>query len=184
MIRQKINDLKAIVEANTTNSVPVPVIGVGAIVFNKHMQVLLIQRNQAPAIGLWSIPGGKQEAGECLEQACSREVKEETGLEVVVEKIVAVVERQAEGFHYVIIDYLARLVDEENSIPTAQSDVADARWINLKQFTDYELVPGLEEIILRSYKDYHTGYLSGLYDVYGTGTDYILPVENYTTPQD
>ncbi len=89
---------------------PVPTLGVSGIVFNQKNQILLIRRNQPPAMGFWSIPGGKLEAGESLAEACQREIKEETGLITEVKHIVAVVERRVESFHYVIIDYLAQLV--------------------------------------------------------------------------
>ncbi|MGZ8135770.1 MAG: NUDIX hydrolase [Methylococcaceae bacterium] len=167
-----------IVQNNKANSNPIPAVGVGAIVFNHRKEVLLIERNQAPAMGLWSIPGGKQEAGESLSEACVREVREETGLDVVVKHIIAVVERRTEGFHYVIIDYLAQLADAEKSMPMAQSDVAQAKWVNLEQLADYDLVVGLVEIIMRSYAIYGSGHLSGLYDIDSTGTDYILPSVN------
>ncbi len=159
----------------STQSVPVPALGVGGIVFNLQKQVLMIQRNQPPAMGFWSIPGGKLEPGESLAEACQREIKEETGLETNVKNIVAIVERRIEGFHYVIIDYLAILKDQENSLPIAQGDVAQAKWIGLGQLTNYNLVPGLAEIIMRTYSMHSANHSAGLYDVDATGTDYILP---------
>jgi 8-oxo-dGTP diphosphatase len=163
-----------------TPSLPVPTLGVGGIVFKDQKQVLMIQRNQPPAKGFWSIPGGKLEPGESLAEACQREIKEETGLETEVKNIVAVAERRIEGFHYVIIDFLAILKAEANIFPIAQSDVAKARWISLEHLSDYNLVPGLAEIIMRTYNSrYSTNHLAGLYDVDATGTDYILPDENF-----
>lgn len=163
-----------IMQTKNINLSPVPAIGVGGIVFNNQNQVLIIRRNQPPAMGLWSIPGGKLEAGESLADACKREIKEETGLDTEIKNIVAVVERRIEGFHYVIIDYLALLVDREYSVPIAQSDVAEAKWINLEQLNDYDLVEGLVEIIMRTYSLYRGDYLAGLYAFDATGTDYIL----------
>jgi 8-oxo-dGTP diphosphatase len=160
-------------------SLPAPTLGVGGIVFTHQKKVLMIQRNQPPAKGFWSIPGGKLEPGESLAEACQREIKEETGLETEVKNIVAVAERRIEGFHYVIIDFLAILKAEANIFPIAQSDVAKARWISLEHLTDYNLVPGLAEIIMRTYSMYSTNDLAGLYDVDATGTDYILPDVNF-----
>jgi 8-oxo-dGTP diphosphatase len=158
---------------NTANLFPIPAIGVGGIIFNRQNQVLLIQRNQPPAMGLWSIPGGKLEAGESLTEACKREIKEETGLETDIKNIVAVVERRIENFHYVIIDYLALLIDEEQTVPVAQSDIADAKWVDLENLADYELVEGLAEIIRRTFCIYKGDHLAGLYDIDSKGTDYI-----------
>lgn len=149
-----------------------PAIGVSAVIFNEHQHVLLIKRNKAPACGLWSIPGGKQEAGESLITACQREVYEETGLSVEVKHIVAVVERNMPPFHYVIIDFFAVLTGE-NTQPKAASDVSDARWIDIRSIHEYDLVPGLLAIIDKTWR-YHTQAAFGLADSEHQGTDFIL----------
>lgn len=156
-------------------AIPIPSIGVGGILFNQHQQVLLIKRNQPPAQGLWSIPGGKLELGELLVEACRREFYEETHLEVEVKQLVAVVERQLEGFHYVIIDFWVQLVDEHNCQPIAQSDVDEAKWVGMDELGQYDLVVGLIEIIKRTYDCLNKGSLVGLHDVNLGGTDFILP---------
>ena len=153
---------------------PEPKIGVSAIVFNMAGYVLMIKRNKEPALGLWSIPGGRQEAGESLKEACRREVFEETGLNIDVKNIIAVVERRVQGFHYVVIDFFARLIDEENKQPIAQSDVSEACWVAVEKLTQYEIVDGLEEIILRAYRLYNSESIMGLQDLNCKGTDFIL----------
>jgi 8-oxo-dGTP diphosphatase len=155
---------------------PIPAIGVGGILFNKHQQVLLIKRNQPPAQGLWSIPGGKLEPGETLVDACRREFYEETNLKVDVKQLVAVVERQLEGFHYVIIDFSVQLIGKDNCMLIAQSDVDEARWIALDDLGQYDLVVGLAEIIRRTYDSLAKGGLVGLHDVDLARMDFILPV--------
>jgi A/G-specific adenine glycosylase len=48
-------------------------------------RVLIARRPAAGLLGgLWEFPGGKRRAGESLEEACVREVREETGLDVCV----------------------------------------------------------------------------------------------------
>ncbi len=160
---------------NSTFAAPNPRIGVGGLLFNRHRQILLIKRNQAPAQGLWSIPGGRHEAGESLVEACIREFQEETNLDVEVQNIIAVVDRRLEGFHYVIIDFLVKLIDENNAVPIARSDVAEAKWINLANLGQYDLVVGLPEIIIRTHDSLIVNVTGGLHDVYATGTDFILP---------
>jgi len=164
-------------QTQATKLLPLPVIGVSGLVFNGQ-QVLMIKRDQPPAQGLWSIPGGKQEAGETLVQACQREVEEETGLVVDVKHLVAVVERQLEGFHYVIMDFLAVLANPSEMEPIAQSDVSEARWVNLEDLPNYPLVEGLYEIIMRSYRVFNGECKAGLYDVGDTRTDFILSAHN------
>ncbi|WP_336885030.1 NUDIX hydrolase [Methylomicrobium sp. RS1] len=131
-------------------SFPEPMIGVGGLLFNRQNQVLLIKRNKPPRQGLWSVPGGKLEAGEGLTECCRREIREETGLDVNVLSLIAVVERRIENFHYVIVDFLVELRNENENLPLAASDVSEARWIGLENIDDYPLVEGLPEIIRRA----------------------------------
>lgn len=155
-------------------TLPVPSIGVGGVLFNSDQQVLLIKRNQPPAKGWWSIPGGRLESGESLVEACRREFYEETNLDIMVKHIVAVVERRLEGFHYVIIDFYVQLVDEENCAPFAQSDVAEAKWVGLSDLGQFDLVEGLTEIITRTFHSQAQQNSVGLYDANSSGKDFIL----------
>jgi len=50
------------------------------IIHDEH--VLLLKRNRAPHIGLWSPPGGKAEHGESPQETVIREITEETGLTI------------------------------------------------------------------------------------------------------
>ena len=163
---------------NTQNNLqmplPIPSIGVGGVLLNNRQEVLLIKRNQAPAQGLWSIPGGRLETGESMVDACRREFKEETNLGVEVNHIVAVVERKLEGFHYVIIDFSVQLTDEADSTPIANSDVSEAEWISLDDLGQYDLVVGLAEIIKRTHESLVRGVEVGLLDGDKEGTDFIL----------
>ena len=52
----------------------------GAVIHDPAGRLLLIRRGHDPHRGLWSLPGGRIEAGESPEQAVVREVREETGL--------------------------------------------------------------------------------------------------------
>lgn len=55
------------------------------LVFDRNGNVLIQRRpDDAMLGGLWEFPGGKQEPGEALEDACRRELGEELGIEVEV----------------------------------------------------------------------------------------------------
>jgi 8-oxo-dGTP diphosphatase len=92
-----------------------PLVGVGALIHDKEGRVLLIKRRFEPNKGKWSLPGGLLETGETLEKAGRREVREELGVEIEVEELFQVSdeiigdEREKTRFHFVLVDYLARL---------------------------------------------------------------------------
>lgn len=151
-----------------------PRIGVGAVIFAADGNVLLIKRNAPPALGRWSIPGGKQEAGETLVAACIREVLEETGLAITPGPIIAVVERMQDGFHYVIIDFLAGTENYGSFALRPAHDVSEVRWVDPSDFSDYEIVEGLIEIIHRSRTLSLDRTNGGLRDLSGSRSDFVL----------
>ena len=63
-------------------------IGCSASVFDSTQQKMLLVRRADN--GRWAVPGGYMEPGESVAEACFREVWEETGLEVHVNRLIAV----------------------------------------------------------------------------------------------
>jgi 8-oxo-dGTP diphosphatase len=57
-----------------------------AIIPYPDNKILLIKRNTIPFKGYWALPGGRMDPGETIEQTIVREVKEETGLDVTIER--------------------------------------------------------------------------------------------------
>ncbi len=111
-----------------------PLCGVGVVVWRgagHASEVLLVRRGRAPRQGQWSLPGGLQELGETVFEAATREVREETGLEVRPTRLVDVVdliERDADGrprYHYTLVDVTAEWQGGE---PVASDDVAHCEW--------------------------------------------------------
>jgi len=62
-------------------------IGVFTIIFNPQDQVLLCHRRD---LDIWNLPGGGMEPGELPNETAIRETREETGLEVEIERLVGV----------------------------------------------------------------------------------------------
>jgi len=114
-----------------------PIPGVGALIIRDGL-VLLVKRGHEPGKGLWSIPGGVVELGETVHQAVVREVKEETGLDVEVERLLEVgdviVNDEAGNvkYHYVMINFLVRVV---GGVVKATSDASNVRWFPINRLS-------------------------------------------------
>jgi len=93
---------------------------VGAIIRDDQGRVLLVRRANEPGRGLWSLPGGRIEAGEAEDVAVAREVLEETGLVVTVHGLVG---RVAIG-RYDIADFACRVTGGTLAAATDADDVA------------------------------------------------------------
>jgi ADP-ribose pyrophosphatase YjhB (NUDIX family) len=124
-----------------------PIVGVGAIVFDDTGRVLLVERGKHPSAGLWSVPGGKLEPRETLAQAVAREVREETGLIVEVGALACVLERMADDYHFVLLDYFARVT---GGTLAAASDARAARFVDLEQLRTLPLTEGLADVLARA----------------------------------
>jgi len=113
---------------------PVPTVGVVCLLGE---EVLLIKRGTPPRLGQWSVPGGRLEWGETLQDAALRELKEETGVDAdllgLIDVIDGVFPARPGGEitrHYVLIDYAARWTGGE---PLAGDDAAEARFVSREE---------------------------------------------------
>jgi ADP-ribose pyrophosphatase YjhB (NUDIX family) len=79
--------------AEVVNGVPgyvTPKVGVGAIVFNEREELLLIKRPE----GAWFFPTGWADIGYSAAQVAAKEVREETGLMVTPQRVIAIFDSQ------------------------------------------------------------------------------------------
>ncbi|MFX1486581.1 MAG: NUDIX domain-containing protein [Promethearchaeota archaeon] len=67
-----------------------PTLAVDAIIKTKNDKIVLIKRNSPPFRDSWALPGGMVEYGETVENAALREVREETGLDVIIKNLVGI----------------------------------------------------------------------------------------------
>ena len=127
-----------------------PVVGVGAVIIEDG-KILLIKRGNEPSKGKWSIPGGIVKVGEELVTALRREVKEEVGLDIDVGDVACVseeiiVEDGRVRFHYVIIDFFAKVVGGELR---PNSDALDAMWVPLEEVNELDVVDFVKKLVKR-----------------------------------
>ncbi len=130
----------------TTDHRPEVCVGVAAV---HGDSILLIKRGRGVGTGSWSIPGGRVEFGETLEDAARRELFEETGLRAPEFEALGHVERIGPEWHYVIYDFVWRLGSGPEPQVTAGDDAADARWVCLDELHDWpNLAPGLLDFLV------------------------------------
>ncbi|MGH3916923.1 MAG: NUDIX hydrolase [Pseudonocardiaceae bacterium] len=118
---------------------------VGAVVFDHRGRLLLVKRVNEPGKGGWSLPGGRIEAGETAHQAVSREVAEETGLDVEATAYLGNVQCPAPGGAvFDIQDYSCRVL---GGTLRAGDDADAARWCDAAALALLPVVDGLIEAL-------------------------------------
>ena len=132
-----------------------PLLGVGAIIAQDG-NVLLVRRANPPLQGQWSIPGGLVEIGETTKEAVIREAREETGLQIEPVHLVEVFERILRDqesrvqYHYVLIDYLCRVLSGR---AIAGSDVSEVRWANCDELESLSVAPETCAVVRKAIKN-------------------------------
>jgi 8-oxo-dGTP diphosphatase len=102
-------------------SEPRHIVATIALVTNAAGEVLLIES----ARYRWELPGGQVEEGESLVEGCEREVREETGVSVAVERLAAVYTNRAAPAR-VLFAFLCRATGG-TARPSAESTAVD--WV-------------------------------------------------------
>lgn len=126
-----------------------PYLAVSAAIL-RDGKVLIVRRARKPALGVYTLPGGVVEAGETLEKAVRREVREETALdiepvalaghrEVIIRDAQARTER-----HFVILCFASRWLSGE---PQLNDELDEARWIDPQELAGLKTTEGLAEIV-------------------------------------
>jgi 8-oxo-dGTP diphosphatase len=130
---------------------PVRPVAAVSVLVKSGSKVLLIKRRFDPGSGKWSIPGGLTELGETIREAALREVYEETGLKVELDKLLNVVdyievdEKGAIRFHYILICFLAHVKDTPSVKPS--EEVADTMWVEESEVLNYDITYSLRMLL-------------------------------------
>lgn len=77
------------------------------VLAERRGKLLLVRRNHEPHVGEWSFPSGYIDAGEQLEAGAIRETKEETGLDVRIDRLLGA--WSTAGERVIFIAYAARV---------------------------------------------------------------------------
>lgn len=104
-----------------------PTIGVFAVIFNESREVLCVQRNYPP-YG-WTTPGGRLEENEAPEDGVVREVLEETGYRVTVERLLGLYAAPFKSD--LVIAFVCRILGRDEWHPDAE--ISDVRFFPVDQ---------------------------------------------------
>jgi len=126
---------------------------VNALVLNEDRKVLLVRRERKwhkEAHGKWEFPGGKVDFGETPEEACVREVKEESGFEVEIEKLIPKIisshwEYPDRVSQQILLCYLCNLKGGEASLE--DHGVSEVKWFDIEEAKKLECLPGTLEFL-------------------------------------
>ncbi len=104
-------------------------------IVEREGELLLILRGMPPEKDKWTFPSGFMEAGESPEEACLRELKEETGLTGEIVDLLGVYHEPSEMYGDVLnIFFVVR--PEPGSVPVAGDDAADVRYVPVEEIGD------------------------------------------------
>lgn len=110
-------------------------------------KILLVRRANPPDAGRWGFPGGKIEAGETIENAAVRELREETGVDAEALRVFTAVDafdHDEQGRlrqHFIL---LAVLCKWRSGRPIAGDDALEAKWFGLDELDEAGLALSLD----------------------------------------
>jgi 8-oxo-dGTP diphosphatase len=122
-----------------------PRVGSAVIVRDEANRILLGKRNKDPQRGSWILPGGKIRAFESIAEAAARELEEETGLEIEVQKQFQVYEIvDPPNEHRIVIYSWARV---RGGCLRAADDVSEVKFVSFEELGDLPLTPLVRRVL-------------------------------------
>lgn len=119
-------------------------IAVRGIVFDPAGRVLLLRRAATSRHfpGEWEFPGGKLDAGETLDQAVCREVREETRLETAVTGLLGATEVEVPEVRVASLFFSLRPIAGSLRL---SSEHDQSSWVKPAEMTAYQLAPTVRD---------------------------------------
>ena len=108
----------------------------GAVIFNQHNEVLLVQELTGSKKGLWHIPSGSVESTEFPQEAAVREIAEETGLEVALENYLNTYTGRFDDGELVLRHVWFTEVKDQVILPKFNHEIGRAKFFSLAEVRD------------------------------------------------
>ncbi|MCM3707273.1 MULTISPECIES: NUDIX hydrolase [Cytobacillus] len=100
-------------------------------------KVLMIKENKATVKNKWNFPSGRVEKGEDILEAACREVKEETGLVVLLTHTTGIYNFISSTDHQVILFHFIGQITG-GFLSLQEEEIADSKWVNLSNFESFK----------------------------------------------
>ena len=121
------------------------VIEVVAAIIYKDGGYFATQRGYGEFEGMWEFPGGKIEEGETAEFALKREIQEELGIDITIDKFLCTTEYDYPSFHLTMHCYICCIASGEIELREHKS----ARWLRPEELGCVEWLPADKDVISR-----------------------------------
>jgi len=116
-------------------------------------EILLVNQKVSPN-RMWSLPGGRLEQGETLEEGIVRELFEETGLNVKVVKLLYICDKTDAIPPLLHITFMLEKVCGEIKLPTNEFDentIYDVKMVDIDELTNYGFTELFRDIVKREF---------------------------------
>lgn len=118
-------------------------IEVVAAIIHRDGTYFATQRGYGEFEGMWEFPGGKIEPGESPEVALKREIQEELGVDITIEKLLCTTEYDYPSFHLIMHCYLCDIETGEIELKEHKS----ALWLTTETLNKVEWLPADKDVI-------------------------------------
>lgn len=110
---------------------------VGAFIFNKKGEVLLVKSPKWDKGRIWTVAGGRIEIGETIEKALKREVKEELGITVKLNRVFATFEvifnkNFFKKKHFIFLECEC-MIEKGQKIQIDGKEITGVKWFSLEE---------------------------------------------------
>ena len=102
-----------------------------------HDRLLLVNHRERGQYDFWVPPGGKLQGSESIFDCARRETMEETGLSVVLDRIVYIVEYAEPGYHF--CKFFIRCKRFDGDLTLANREQGEAFLVNARFFSQAEM---------------------------------------------